>query len=313
VPQKTTFTFMNEKRGGGVEDGPGHGANVTGVFRLTDNGVELHYADGRAETLTAGAGGGVTMVTGGARVSCRSWYPEGHVFSEAEKKAALADYAVRLGLPVTESETKSGCPAGIAAKTAAAPMAAPQVMPMAAAKPAATARPAAITAAKPQVRNVRTAYAPAAPNTLPPIAPVAVRDSQVRAVDDTLPPAAMAASAAPVAKPDRSDPSRCLKVESDGYNWGFRNNCDFALQFAYCLVADKGLAACGNGGAPGSVAAKGFGALVADKSLSATGSDHKFRWIACAGGAGEVIARLERADPPSGRCERNDTAVTAAN
>ena len=299
VPQKTTFTFMNEKMGTVVEDGSGHGANVTGFFRLTDIGVELHYADGRAETLAASDGGGVTMVTSGARVSCRSWYPEGHVFSEAEKKAALADYAVRLGLPVTESETKSGCPAAMTTKTsAAAPLPRPQ---------------AALAGAARAVKNVKTAYAPTAPNTLPAITPVAVRDSQVRAVNDTLPPAAMAAGAAPVARPDRSDPSRCLKVESDGYNWGFRNNCDFALQFAYCLVADRGLAACGNGGAPGSVAAKGFGVLIADKSLSASGADHKFRWIACVGGAGEVIARLERADPPSGRCERNDTAITAAN
>lgn len=312
VPQKTTFTFMNDKMGTVVEDGSGHGANVTGFFRVTDNGVELHYADGRAETLTAGASGGVTMVTGGARMSCRSWYPEGHVFSEAEKKAALADYAVRLGLAVTESEAKSGCPAGMAAKTAAAPAPAmPSGMPMAA-KPAATVKSAAITTAKPPVRNVKTAYAPAAPNALGAITPVAVRNSQVRAVDDALPPAAMAAGATPVTRPDGSDPSRCLKVESDGHNWGFRNQCDIALQFSYCLVADKGLAACGNGGAPGSVAGKGFGALIADKSLSAAGADHKFRWIACAGGAGEVIARLERSDPPSGRCERN-AAITASN
>ena len=314
VPQKTTFTFMNEKMGTVVEDGSGHGANVTGFFRVTDNGVELHYADGRAETLTAGAGGGVTMVTGGARMSCRSWYPEGHVFSEAEKKAALADYAVRLGLAVTESEAKSGCPAGMAAKTAAAPPTPP--MPLAAARAAATAKPAAITpaaitAAKP-VRNGKMAFAPAAPNALGAITPVAVRNSRVRALDEALPPAAMAASATPVTKPDGSDPSRCLKVESDGHNWGFRNQCEFALQFSYCLVADKGLAACGNGGAPGSVAARGFGALIADKSLSAGGADHKFRWIACAGGAGEVIARLERSDPPSGRCERN-AAITASN
>ena len=298
VPQKTTFTFMNEKMGTVVEDGPGHGANVTGFFRLTDTGVELHYADGRAETLTAGAGGGVTAVTGGDRVSCRSWYPEGHVFSEAEKKAALADYAVRLGLPVTDSEAKSGCPA--AARTAAAPLVAPVTPPRA---------QTASIAAKP-ARNTRAASAP--PGALGVITPVAVRNSPVRALDEALPPAATAASAAPVSKPDGSDPSRCLKVESDGYNWGFRNACDFALQFSYCLVADTGLAACGNGGAPGSVAARGFGALIADRSLSATGADHKFRWIACAGGAGEVIARLERADPPSGRCDRNP-AITAAN
>jgi hypothetical protein len=182
---------------------------------------------------------------------------------------------------------------------------------MATAKPAAAVKNAAITAAKP-VRNGKTAYAPTAPNALGAITPVAVRNSQVRALDEALPPAAMAAGATPVTRPDGSDPSRCLKVESDGLNWGFRNQCEFALQFSYCLVADKGLAACGNGGAPGSVAARGFGALIADKSLSANGADHKFRWIACAGGAGEVIARLERSDPPSGRCERS-AAITASN
>src|SRR5262249_54191539 len=41
APQKTTFTFMTDRLGTVVEDG-GHGANVTGFFRLTDTGVELH-------------------------------------------------------------------------------------------------------------------------------------------------------------------------------------------------------------------------------------------------------------------------------
>ena len=37
------------------------GANVTGFFRLTDTGVEVRYADGRGEMLTATPDGGVSM------------------------------------------------------------------------------------------------------------------------------------------------------------------------------------------------------------------------------------------------------------
>jgi hypothetical protein len=149
-----------------------------------------------------------------------------------------------------------------------------------------------------------------------------VKDSQVHAVDDMVPaPAAAATGMKQEAKADGSDPSRCLKVDSDGLNWGFRNACDFAVQFAYCVPGGKSsssstLATCEKGGAPGSVAAKGFGALMADKSLSEAGVDHSFRWIACAGGAGEVIAHLEKADPPSGRCDRapisNQSNIAAA-
>ena len=32
--------------------------------------------------------------------------------------------------------------------------------------------------------------------------------------------------------------------------------------------------------------------------------DHDFRWVACGGGAGEVVVHLDRIDPPEGRCVR---------
>ena len=54
----------------------------------------------------------------------------------------------------------------------------------------------------------------------------------------------------------------------------------------------------------GSVSAGGFGALLADKSFSETDAEHDFRWLACDGGSGEVVAHLDRFDPPSGRCVR---------
>ena len=109
--------------------------------------------------------------------------------------------------------------------------------------------------------------------------------------------------------------SRCLKVDSDGNHLGFRNSCDFAVQFAYCTVDDgNSLTACtGNGtvsaGVTGSVAPSGFGALVADTGMRDKNASHKFRWIACGGGSGEVVAHLVTAEPPAGRCERSRTAA----
>jgi hypothetical protein len=314
APQKTTFTFMTDRLGTVVEDGgPDRGANVTGFFRLTDDGVELHYADGRAETLSATPEGGVLMVLTsvanmGARTVCRSWYPDGHVFSEAEKKAALADYAVRLGLPANPADGP-GCAAAPAPAKAVTEPAPPKLPHAAAAAARAPARAKAVKFAPP-------APAPAAANIIVPRTPVTVNDSQVHTIDEMVPaPAANAPlpGAQASLKPQAGDPSHCLKIDSDGLNWGFRNVCDFPIQFSYCAPTEKGLAGCAKGGAPGSVAARGFGALMADRSLGENGVDHSFRWIACAGGAGEVIAHLDQADPPSGRCERAEAAIAAAH
>jgi len=99
--------------------------------------------------------------------------------------------------------------------------------------------------------------------------------------------------------------SACLKVESDGRHWGFRNQCAFDVQFSYCLMgAGDRLTSCSGAPVAGSVAANSFGSLIADQSLRDSNADHDFRWVACSGGAGEVIAHLERSDPPAGRCVR---------
>ena len=124
---------------------------------------------------------------------------------------------------------------------------------------------------------------------------------------------AMTAPPAPVATAT-NDASHCLKVDSDGSHWGFRNACDFAVQFAYCMAGGgDSLTACSTKdavtvSAVGSVAAKGFGALMADTSLQEKDAAHNFRWIACGGGTGEVVAHLDRFEPPAGRCERTRTA-----
>jgi len=287
--QKTTFTFMNDRLGTVVEDGgPAAGANVTGFFRVTDNGVEVRYADGRAEMLTASTDGGLLMslVSAGGDNSCRSWYPDGHIFSEDEKKAALAAYASKLGLPSPVAVKVNSCAPG------------PAAMP----EPK-TAKPSAKGPA------AHTAFQPKAPK-LANLETVAVRESAVHTIDPMIPDADAAiasglASSLPSA-PGGRDASHCLKVESDGYDWGFRNGCGFSVQFAYCAMqGGEGLNDCGRGGVTGSVAAGGFGALSADKSFSEANADHDFRWVACDGGAGEVIAHLDHADPPSGHCERS--------
>ena len=75
-------------------------SHVAGLFRITATGIAAAYADGRSEVLALNGAGGVSMVmtapTGD--VSCRTWYPAGHQFSVTERKAALAEYAARLGI-----------------------------------------------------------------------------------------------------------------------------------------------------------------------------------------------------------------------
>jgi hypothetical protein len=294
TPKKTTFTFMNDRMGTVVEDG-GSVANVTGFFRLTDTGVEVRYADGRSEILSSNDDGGVLMtLEASGDASCRNWYPDGHAFSDADKKAALAAYASKLGL---QPASRGSCPAASA----------PSVH--------ATAAPHAErhTEAKPSAAHAASFTTP---GRLGSLQTVAVKNSVVHAIDADAPVIAgpVLVSDMPPPGPNAHDASHCLKVESDGHDWGFHNACDFAVQFAYCLMhgAESPTACEGEGhatgGVTGSVAGGGFGALSPDQSLAEKAVDHDFRWIACAGGAGEVAAHLTQADPVAGRCESRVTA-----
>ncbi len=274
--QTTILTFINERLGTVAADGD---AGVTGLFRLTGTGVEIRYADGHSEILAAnGEGVVLKLETPGASASCRSFYPEGHSFSDAEKKAALAEYASRLGLPAAAAQPD--CSAEIA--VSAAPASRPQ-----------TAAPVRLTA-KPARAGEKVAA----------LAPVTVRQSAVHAIDP-LPSVAAEVVTAARTSASPQDVSQCLHVESDGTHWGFRNGCAFDVQFDYCLArGGDGLTGCDAGGVRGSVAKESFGALLADKSFSEADAEHHFRWLACRGGAGEVVAHLDRADPPEGRCLR---------
>jgi hypothetical protein len=104
---------------------------------------------------------------------------------------------------------------------------------------------------------------------------------------------------------DIPNASQCLTVTINGEYWGFQNSCGKALQFSYCEMSDANpLTACHHASVSGSVAANGFSALINDKNLSEQGAKHQFRWMACDGGAGEVVPHLDNVDPPSGRCLR---------
>jgi len=319
-PRKTTFTFMTDRMGTVVEDSGSQnaGSSVTGFFRLTGKGVEVRYADGHSAMLSAGTDGGVQMaLEGDSGPSCRAWYPQGHAFSDGDKKMALNAYASRLGLPVGASDAGNGCaPAPQAANAAPAIDTPPAASSAAAPRP----HPERRSEAKTPARMAKASYriGDHRPNT-----ETAVKTSEIHAIDapqtpslaTSLPTSLASTITAPAAATQgKNNASQCLKVDSDGGHWGFRNSCDFAVQFAYCMAGgSNSLTACGANdtvttSAAGSVAANGFGALMADTSLQDKDAAHNFRWIACGGGSGEVVARLDRFEPPAGRCERTRTA-----
>jgi hypothetical protein len=198
----------------------------------------------------------------------------------ATKAADLPAAPVVAEIPVTVKVTES-----VAAK---------------AAEMAATTKPAeaAVEAKAPDV----TAATKVA--SLPDTNPVEVRKSDIHLIDPvaTEPMPVVATTEVPKTGEGASS---CLNVESDGAHWGFRNKCGYSVQYAYCTMDGRNqLTACKDGFVGGSVAPNGFGVLVADQNLRALNENHDFRWVACQGGAGEVIARLDKSDPPVGRCVR---------
>ena len=165
-----------------------------------------------------------------------------------------------------------------------------------AAEMAATPKPVEAAAeAKPAEPAAETKVA-----SLPDTNPVEVRKSEVHLIDPpvTQPTAVVATTETPKTGEGASS---CLNVESDGAHWGFRNKCGYSIQYAYCTMDGRNqLTACKDGFVGGSVSPNGFGVLVADQNLRALNENHDFRWVACQGGAGEVIARLDKSDPPVG-------------
>jgi hypothetical protein len=287
--QKKLFVLMSDNMGT-VADAA-NSASISGFFRVTDSGLDAQFSDGHSETLMLNGAGGITLATRGSTggPTCVSWYPSGHLFSDAERRAALADYANRLGL----------------AQSAKAP------------RPDSCAAQKAVVQAPPAAHATRHALhsADASPS------PLFVHASVSHPVDDdaALPPPAAPAPVAwvktavvqkseqpPAADaPAGSGASNCLSVESDGVNLGFRNQCGYGVQFVYCLQMESEQAAsCDAGGKPGAVSANAFTPLLLGANIKQSDAEHDFRWVACSGGAGEVTPHLDRADPPAGRCVR---------
>ena len=301
--QKTMFEFINEKLGT-VSDAR-NAANVIGVFRRTSAGIEAQYSDGSSETLAVNPSGGLTIETISiTNDSCTAWYPEGHVFSLDERRAALTQFATKLGLadPADKktASSKVACSALPAPHTSDVPAKVEAVVRQAGLPRSLGMPPAAASAAG------LTTTALKQPD-LAPLNPVEVRNSEVHPIDANVaqPPQLVASNDVPTSSADQRGASTCLAVETDGMHWGFRNHCGYSVQFAYCQMsgADQ-LASCRDGTLSGSVAANGFGSLVADEGLKGNDAVHDFRWVACQGGAGEVIPRLDQTNPPSGRCVR---------
>lgn len=341
--QRSTFRFLNDRLGT-VSDARDN-AKVVGVFRTGQSDINVQYADGTMETLLTNSSGGISLETkalAGAAY-CTTWYPEGHVFSMDERKAALAQYASRLGLgdagdkkpdvshgcttaaqPVDASAKKTDAPKADAAKTDAPKADASKTD--GAAKGAVLASAASAAATTATVAATASTAAKAAPKTADVVASVKaieksieVRASEVHPIDAPVVTAAKTDEKTDASAPQKlaslepdkagADPvakgaSSCLSVESDGSHWGFKNRCGYTVQFAYCLMGGSLLASCKEGAVVGSVAGNGFGALVSDESLKETDVAHDFRWVACQGGAGEVIPHLDETNPPSGRCVR---------
>lgn len=304
---------------GTVSDGD---AKPIGVFRETAGGLKADFTDGHTESFRANSEGGISMTlnTPQSRAWCMRWYPQGHAFDIADRKAALAAYANKLGLSDAVMKNVSGSACGDSVSFTPPP----------------------IPAAKPDTgKPLRAAAVPKHLTHVAPTVPVMVHVAEVHTIDpvaDNAPAkpagheaakaaepeiakAAPAQSTAPHAhKDDAAAPkeapkpvqlasiakpgsvaSSCLVVDSNGAGWGFRNSCGYAVQFAYCLKNGTGSgAACGSATGSGDVQANGF-ALVIDNSQIVT-AEEEFRWVACAGSTDQVSAHLDRPDPPAGRC-----------
>lgn len=318
---------------GTVSDGD---AKPIGVFRESTTGLKADFTDGHTESFNANGEGGISMTLSSpqSRAWCMRWYPEGHAFDVADRKAALAAYANKLGLNDAVAKTVSGsaCDDSVSFTPPPMPTAKPALDRPASDKPASD-------------RPLRFAAVPKHVTHIAPTVPVTVRVSQVHTIDpvmDNIPlrPAEHEIASAPLpvkredAKPtqapalqkdsapqiaqmppkDSSKPvqlaslakpgsvaSACLAVDTNGAGWGFRNSCGYTVQFAYCLKNGTGnAAACGNATGSGVVQANGF-ALVLDNNEIVT-AEEEFRWVACAGTNDQVSAHLDRPDPPAGRC-----------
>ncbi len=283
------LSFLNGTQGTVSSDADGD--DVRGLFRLGDASLTIDYATGASAILSRTSDGGVTIANlSGPASACSIWYPEGHVFSAAEREAAVAAYASRLGV-------RAGF--AVSASCGSSPSLQADSTSQKGSASAHAARSHRISAAK-------TAMSRALPEIS--ATPVVVRASDVHPIDGAfsvpVPQTQTAQATETVEKVVApATPSQCLSVEAEGANVGFRNHCGFEVQFAWCVVdAADPVRLCGSGSEVGGVGANGFGPLFAERSPNAM--EHEFRWIACGGARKEVVPKLVRTEPPAGQCVR---------
>ncbi len=268
----------------------------------TDTGLQAEFSDGHTELFQVNPDGGISMVLSTPQSSayCMRWYPDGHVFDSADRKAALAAYASKLGL--TDVVAKEKVSATCDDPAPPAPSAKPHRVALSKHETPVPEQSASTDPIYVRVSQVHT-IDPIAPGDAPLVqAPLVAMPPVPRIVPSAPPPAPKATQASlQPAKAPGIEASTCLSVDSNGAGWGFRNTCGYNVQFAYCLKnASNKSAACGSGTASGDVRPNGF-ALVLDNSEIVT-AEEEFRWVACAGSADQVAAHLDRPDPPAGRC-----------
>lgn len=289
--QRSYFTFLNSRQGT-VSDTPN--GRAVGFFRLTNSGLAVNYADERSEIWISTSDGIALTESSPAQTSlCMAWYPQGHGFSAADRQAAVAAYAARIGVSYSAANVAPGCGTAAALQADSVPRA---------------------------NTDANAPFLPAVPVPRKPIGkqaaldgpwlsanPILVRTSDVHPVDDpaTLAPDSGKAivSRTTLNAASQTTPSDCLSVEANGANWGFRNRCTYAVKYAYCVndIADSENS-CSVGAISGTVPPNAFGALFVATNLKDT--QHDFRWIGCNDETGQVMARLLRSDPPAGQCLR---------
>ena len=318
---QTYYNAMSDKLGTVSDDIDAH--HLLGLYRQTDMSFEVQYSDGHSETLGLNSAGGVSLIVhDGGSTSCTAWYPSDHVFSEADRRAALAAYANKLGLTVPTPASK---------KSAAAPSSGCTSLTRAAqsSPPVVTTQPT-LTPAHGSTHARHASDTTVANSTG--LVPMMVRASDVHTIDspesianppqDHISRLASTLTAQPVQPPVQKAPtltqvalktnepaghgaSDCLSIDSDGSSIGFRNACSYNVQFSFCLqkATDPELA-CDAGTEAGNIAPNTFAPVLLDTNIKASDAEHDFRWVACSGNKGEVQAHLDHVDPPAGRCVR---------
>jgi hypothetical protein len=310
--QKNVFAMMSDKLGT-VSDGAA-GDHLIGTFRTTDTGLEAQFADGHDETLTMNSGGGVSVTLSSVAngKACMAWYPQGHAFSEAERRAAVAEYAQRLGVHNPKAQPIShGCDMPTQKLASSVPR-----------QPARTAASDTRNTGPIMVRTSIVHAIDGAASVPMAAAPKAAAVTAVASVTPKAPPVvsmgpmiqqASAKSSNDDAAQDAVEPghgaSGCLSVDNDGADFGFRNQCGFSVQFSYCLEnAEDAAIACDAGSRAGNVAANSFAPLLRGVNIKAEDAEHDVRWVGCTGAEGEVVAHLDKTDPPAGRCVRTQAS-----